>query len=157
MLFRNCGVGNWDILILRIWSLCFPLAICVSKIDIGIMLMLIMNLMLLQNHIYYQLVKVFIILPLDLNLFTLMIPRHSSNSYYVIMWMMCHDLHRFTFFNSSLFRVFIYFYTMIRTQFEKNIKIIHMDSSSEYISKDFEHFLATKGIIQQRICHHQSQ
>lgn len=83
----------------------------------------------------------------------------SGNSYYVIF---VDDVSRFTWVyflqhKSEVFSVFKYFYAMVRTQFEKNIKILRTDSGGEYISKDFEHFLATEGVIHQKTCPHQSQ
>ncbi|XP_060184997.1 SEC12-like protein 1 isoform X3 [Lycium barbarum] len=51
MLFGKYSTGSWDILILRILSLCFPLAICCLKLILRIMLVLIVNHVLLQNHI----------------------------------------------------------------------------------------------------------
>ena len=40
----------------------------------------------------------------------------------------------------------------VENQFSMNIKTLHIDSSSEYLSTKFQAFLASKGIIYQCSC-----
>lgn len=58
---------------------------------------------------------------------------------------------------SEVLQLFKYFHAMVQTQFNKKIKILRTDSGGEYISKEFNHFLATEGIIHQTSCPHQPQ
>ena len=58
---------------------------------------------------------------------------------------------------SEVLHVFKFFCSMILTQFGRKIKIFRSDSGGEYVSNEFEEYLATEGIIHQRSCPHQPQ
>ncbi|KAJ0075240.1 hypothetical protein Patl1_34523 [Pistacia atlantica] len=53
---------------------------------------------------------------------------------------------------SEVFRTFTEFLAYVENQFSANIKTIRTDSGGEYLSTEFQTFLAFKGIIHQRSC-----
>ncbi|CAN6453893.1 unnamed protein product [Victoria cruziana] len=55
-------------------------------------------------------------------------------------------------YKTKIFSKFKNFYSMIKTQFETNIKIFRIDSGGEFVSNEFEVFLKNQGIIHQKFC-----
>ena len=53
---------------------------------------------------------------------------------------------------SEVFRTFTKFLLYIENQFSMNINTLRTDSGGEYLSTEFQAFLASKGIIHQRSC-----
>jgi transposase InsO family protein len=49
----------------------------------------------------------------------------------------------------EIFRIFI---TMIRTQFEKNIKVIRSDNGTEYMNREVQEILQNNGIVHETSC-----
>ena len=47
---------------------------------------------------------------------------------------------------------FLIFYNLLKTQFNKTVKIFRSDNGSEFINKRFESFFSTNGIINQTTC-----
>ncbi|RVW84364.1 Retrovirus-related Pol polyprotein from transposon RE1 [Vitis vinifera] len=67
------------------------------------------------------------------------------------------DLPRFTWVyflcsKSEVFRTFTEFLAYVDNQFSTSIKTLRTDSGGEYLSTEFQAFLASKGIIHQRSC-----
>ena len=60
-------------------------------------------------------------------------------------------------FKFEVFPIFQQFYNMVSTQFQKQIKILRLDSGGEYMSSEFSSFLSDKGIIHQKSCPHTPQ
>ena len=53
---------------------------------------------------------------------------------------------------SKVFRTFIEFLAYVDNQFSTSIKTLRTDSDGEYLSTEFQSFLASKGIIHQHSC-----
>ena len=53
---------------------------------------------------------------------------------------------------SQVFRTFTKFLAYVENQFSMNIKTLRIDSGGEYVSIEFQAFLASKGIIHQHSC-----
>ncbi|KAL8130930.1 hypothetical protein AgCh_007017 [Apium graveolens] len=83
-----------------------------------------------------------------------------SGKYYYVVFIDDWSRYSWVYFlrqKSEVLQVFKYFQAMVQTQFNKKIKILRTDSGGEYISKEFNHFLAEEGIIHQTSCPHQPQ
>eukprot|EP00268_Persea_americana_P059265 TRINITY_DN7252_c0_g2_i3.p1 TRINITY_DN7252_c0_g2~~TRINITY_DN7252_c0_g2_i3.p1 ORF type:complete len:904 (-),score=94.40 TRINITY_DN7252_c0_g2_i3:300-3011(-) len=79
---------------------------------------------------------------------------HSHYKYFVTF---IDDYSRFTWIyflhaKSDVFSVFKVFLSYVENQFSTTIKILRSDSGGEYVSKEFQTFLQSKGIISQRSC-----
>ncbi|RVW98402.1 Retrovirus-related Pol polyprotein from transposon TNT 1-94 [Vitis vinifera] len=78
---------------------------------------------------------------------TLPFPLHASRASH------CFDLiHSDVWGPSPVFRTFTEFLAYVDNQFSTSIKTLHTDSGGEYLSTEFQAFLASKGIIHQRSC-----
>ncbi|KAF5781204.1 putative RNA-directed DNA polymerase [Helianthus annuus] len=55
---------------------------------------------------------------------------------------------------SEVLDKFTIFYTMIQTQFQKNIQVFRSDNGGEFVNTSMKHFFQTKGIIHQTTCPH---
>ena len=53
---------------------------------------------------------------------------------------------------SEIANVFKKIYTMVKIQFNENIRIFKSDNGREFFSKILGHFFLEKGIIQQSLC-----
>nr|KYP52187.1 Retrovirus-related Pol polyprotein from transposon TNT 1-94 [Cajanus cajan] len=58
---------------------------------------------------------------------------------------------------SELFNIFLSFYSEIKTQFGKVIRILRSDNAKEYFSDCFKSFMASHGILHQSSCPHTPQ
>jgi transposase InsO family protein len=58
---------------------------------------------------------------------------------------------------SDTFSIFTQFQAMVQTQFSLTIQVLHTDCGGEFISNEFNHFCANKGIIHQLSCPHTPQ
>jgi transposase InsO family protein len=82
------------------------------------------------------------------------VSSHEKFKYYVTF---IDDHSRFTwvyFLRSKfeVFRIFTEFFAYVTNQFSSSIKTLRTDSGGEYLSTDFQSFLASKGILHQRSC-----
>ena len=82
------------------------------------------------------------------------VSSHEKFKYYVTF---IDDHSRFTWVyflrsKSEVFRTFTEFLAYVDNQFSTSIKTLHTDSDGEYLSTEFQAFLASKGIIHQRSC-----
>ncbi|PNY03792.1 ubiquitin carboxyl-terminal hydrolase 12-like protein [Trifolium pratense] len=87
------------------------------------------------------------------------VPSNLGYRYYVTF---IDDFSRYTWMTllkncSELFSAFQTFYSEIKTQFGKTIRILRSDNAKEYFSKQFNSFLASQGIIHQCSCPHTPQ
>ncbi|CAO2841169.1 unnamed protein product [Amaranthus hypochondriacus] len=53
---------------------------------------------------------------------------------------------------SEVFDVFVKFHTMIRTQFQKQIRILRSDNGKEYVNHKMDKFMSHHGLIHQTTC-----
>ena len=82
------------------------------------------------------------------------VSSHEKFKYYVTF---IDDHSRFTWVyflrsKSEVFRTFTEFLAYVDNQFSTSIKTLRTDSGGEYLSTEFQAFLASKGIIHQRSC-----
>lgn len=82
------------------------------------------------------------------------VSSHEKFKYYVTF---IDDYSRFTWVyflrsKSEVFRTFTDFLAYVENQFSTKIKTLRTDSGGEYLSSNFQEFLASKGIIHQRSC-----
>ena len=52
----------------------------------------------------------------------------------------------------EVFGMFVSFYNLVLTQFDKKIKVIRSDNGTEFLNRKMSYFLNTMGIIQQTTC-----
>ena len=83
-----------------------------------------------------------------------LVDSHEKFKYYVIF---IDDYSRFTWIyclrsKSKVFRTFTEFLAYVANQFSTAIKTLRTDSSGEYLSTEFQAFLASNGIIHQCSC-----
>ncbi|RVW89893.1 Retrovirus-related Pol polyprotein from transposon TNT 1-94 [Vitis vinifera] len=83
-----------------------------------------------------------------------LVSSHEKFKYYVTF---IDDHSRFTWVyflrsKSEVFRTFTEFLAYVDNQFSTSIKTLRTDSGGEYLSTEFQAFLASKGIIHQRSC-----
>ncbi|KAJ0520490.1 putative RNA-directed DNA polymerase [Helianthus annuus] len=55
---------------------------------------------------------------------------------------------------SEVLDKFIIFYTMVQTQFHKNIQVFRSDNGGEFVNSEMKYFFQNKGIIHQTTCPH---
>jgi transposase InsO family protein len=82
------------------------------------------------------------------------VSSHEKFKYYVTF---IDDHSRFTWVyflrsKSEVFRTFTEFFAYVANQFSASIKTLRTDSGGEYLSTEFQAFLASKGILHQRSC-----
>jgi transposase InsO family protein len=82
------------------------------------------------------------------------VSSHEKFKYYVTF---IDDHSRFTWVyflrsKSEVFRIFTEFFAYVANQFSSSIKTLRTDSGGEYLSTEFQAFLASKGILHQRSC-----
>lgn len=53
---------------------------------------------------------------------------------------------------SDVFQIFVRFHTFVSVQFGISIKCFQSDGGGEFISKQFENFLASKGMVHKISC-----
>ena len=53
---------------------------------------------------------------------------------------------------SEVFSIFVKFYKMIQTQFNKQIHILRSDNGEEYMKLDMKDFITSNGLIHQTSC-----
>lgn len=55
---------------------------------------------------------------------------------------------------SDFYSVYVRFYHYVQTQFSRSIKILQSDGGGEYVSKQLQSFLISKGTVHQKSCPH---